>query len=137
MLNGKTLCVGCFSGDIVTMINNKPVCSDCERLYQLGVTEHVDTQIPQMQMIEAVRELDAQLAQLDEMLSESVMSLRGLLELKRLRLSMKQTIEDFLFGPQVVDEDQWLSEAVEEHYAGMVHEATTYDAFDYKEGWLF
>lgn len=112
-------CIGCFSRDIVAIRAEGAVCATCEVIgkYQ-GTEKLVEGKDRQRQARQAIQELQDHKMALERVREDFKELAQELETFITANTHLRQAIEDCLLTKEEMEE-QWLQEAVEEHYAGL------------------
>ncbi len=113
------MCFFCHN-DVVTTVNGVNYCVDCE-------AQHNQTAVRYSAQLE---ELETVLMQINNAIQDGIATVQQLVALKSQQTALKQAIIDFLFGSVEKEEteEEMLSVAVEEFYAGSIQGHQCFEA---------
>ena len=115
----SAMCFFCHN-DVVTTVNGINYCVDCEAQHNQSVVRY-STQL---------RELEVVLTQINNAIQDGIATVQQLVVLKKQQTSLRQAVYDFLFGSVEKEEteEEMLSVAVEEFYAGSIQRHQCFEA---------
>ena len=117
----SAMCFFCHN-DVVTTVNSINYCVDCE-------AQHAETV---KQYSAQLEELEGVLRQLNNAIQDGIATVQQLVVLKKQQTSLRQAVYDFLFGSVEKEEteEEMLSIAVEEFYAGNIQRHQCFEAMN-------